>query len=250
MARYIFVFSTVHRHFVSLDVQNPPLRFAFSAEDGVNLTASLFLFGGSCFNVEVESSRAQEDPGKLANQLMHIMSGLWDALGLSVGKPHSLTFEGFINLDTRASGQLTPALPSFATLIEAAGLQINDWVSVSVGSPQLRAALRDIRLAMETPGEAAVHCYRAIERIRQHFARTVDRKRSWQSLADALNVERTWLDSYTTNATAVRHGELIELQNAERDACLEQAAVVVIRFAAFIKGGNRNLTPPQFPLLS
>jgi hypothetical protein len=250
MAKYIFVFSTAHRHFVSLNVENPPLRFSFSDEANVNLTASLFLFGGNSFNVEVESNRSQEDPGRLANQLMHIMSGLWDALGLSVGKPHNLTFEGFINLDNKQSGQLTPALPTFAALIDAAGLSPHDWISLSVSSPQLRAALRDIRLAMETPGEAAVHCYRAIERIRQYFARTVDRKHSWQSLADALNVQRTWLDSYTTNATAVRHGELIELDNPHRDACFEQAASVVIRFAAFIKGGHANLTAPRFQLLS
>jgi hypothetical protein len=244
------MFTTVHRHFVSIDVRDPPLRFAISTDGNVEVMASLYLFGGSAFNVEVESPRPQEDIGTLANLLMHAMSGLWDALGLSVGKAHTVTLEGFINLNTKESGQIITGLPTFSALIADAGLQIQDWISLSVSSPQIRAALRDIRLAMQTPGEAAVHCYRAIERIRQYFATNVDRRRSWQVLADALNVERSWLDSYTANATAVRHGELLELNNALRDACINQAATVVVRFTAFKKGGDVNLADPQFPLLS
>lgn len=107
-----------------------------------------------------------------------------------------------------------------------------------------------MRLAMQTPGEVAVHCYRAIERVRQSFAIVGTRKESWATLARELNVESSWLDSYTANAAAVRHGELIELPTIERDKCLSQAATVVIRYTAYLKGGNAALTAPQFPLLS
>ena len=250
MAHFIFMFSTAHKHFVSLNVRNPPLQFEFSPETDVQVRARLYLFGGSAFNVDVVSSRTNEDPARLADTLMHVLSGLYDAVGLSIGKAHHITYEGFINLDSGASAQIVVGLPAFSTDIAAAGLELHDWISLCMGSPELRAALRDIRLAMETPGEAAVHCYRAIERIRQNFAKNNDRKRSWESLAAALNVKRSWLDSYTAHATAVRHGELVELTNVERDACLLQAATVVIRFAAFLKSGSIDLTGPRFPLLS
>ena len=69
-------------------------------------------------------------------------------------------------------------------------------------------------------------------------------------MAAALNVERSWLDSYTANATAVRHGELIELPVIDRNKCLSQAAEVVIRFTAYLKAGKTGLTVPQFPILS
>jgi hypothetical protein len=250
MAHFVFLFSTIHRHFVSLNIDNPPLQFRFSPEPDVHATAKLYLFGGSAFNVEVISSLQDEDPAHLANALLHVMSGLFDALGLSFGRPHNITLEGFTNLETGQSAQLSFALPAFGQDIEAAGLRPQDWIGLCVGNPQLRAALRDIRLAMETPGEVPVHCYRAIERIRQYFARGNNRKRSWETLATALNVERRWLDSYTAHAIAVRHGEIVELKLAERDACLRQAAIVVIRFAAFLKQDGVNLTAPQFPLLS
>ena len=170
MSRFIFMFSSVHRHFVSLNIQNPPLQFEFVTAQGAHITARFHLFGGSAFDVEAFSDQDDEDPRRLADVLMHVMSGLYDAIGLSIGKPHQLTLEGFINLENGKSAQLIVDLPVFEKEIEAAGLNFHDWVSVCVGNPQLRAALRDIRLAMQTPGEVAVHCYRAIERIRQYFA--------------------------------------------------------------------------------
>jgi hypothetical protein len=249
MAHLVFMFSMSQRHTVNLDVRNPPLQFDFSPEANVQARARLYLFGGNAFNVDVVSNRAQEDPGKLADILMHVLCGLYDAVGLSIGKPHQINYEGFINLDDGTFAQIQAGLPAFARDIEAAGLSVHDWVSLCMGNPQLRAALRDVRLAMETPGEVAVHCYRAIERVRQSFAHAGNRKQSWDSLATAINVQRSWLDSYTAHATAVRHGELIELPSAERDACLRQAAIVIIRFAAYRKGNNANLVAPRFPSL-
>jgi len=248
MGTYVFLFTTDYRRTVNLDVKNPPLRFSIPFDDQL-LNASLFLYGTTAFNVEVASQREIDDVGRLADLLLHIMSGLYDALGLSVGGPLEVRIAGFWDLKSGKCGAVSFSLPSFSEEISAAGLGIHDWVSIVVSSPQLRAALRDIRLAMETPVDTAVHCYRAIERIRQFFAKSKGRKESWESLAAALNVQRTWLDSYTSHATAVRHGELVSLQTKERDNCLSQAAVVAIRFAAYLKGG-RNLRAPEFPQLS
>jgi hypothetical protein len=247
MARMVFAFTTDSRQFMRLDVADPPLRFVLPL-DNVTLKASLFLYGDTAFNVEVVSPRDTEDPGRVADLLIHTMSGLYDSIGLSAGQAFAVRLEGYFLAGTKKSAQISYSLPKFDTDIQAAGLQVHDWVTLAVSSPQLRAALRDIRLAMQTPGEVAVHCYRSIERIRQFFSvGGVDRKNTWALLASAINVERSWLDSYTAHATAVRHGELIELELVERDKCLAQAATVVIRFAAFLKGGNKNLTAPNFP---
>jgi hypothetical protein len=250
MPNYVFFFSTDGRQTVNFNVTNPPLEFLIPLDD-TTLRARLFLYGGQSFNVEVFSERENEDPGRIGDLLTHTISGLYDSAGLSVGIPLTVAIEGFYITGTRTFAKATLALPKFEVEINAAGLGPHDWISVAVGSPQLRAALRDIRLAMQTPGEVAVHCYRAIERVRQFFSATVnDRKQSWRALGLALNVERSWLDSYTSHATAVRHGELVDLPLAERNECLRQTAIVVIRFAAYLKGGMNPLAGPNFPLLS
>jgi len=250
MAAYVFLFTTDHRRTVNLDVKDPPLRFSIPYDDQL-LKASLLLYGTTAFNVEVACQREIEDIGRLADILIHTMSGLYDAIGLSVGGALEVRLAGFWNSNSGKCGAVSFSLPNFSEEIAAAGLGVQDWVSIAVSSPQLRAALRDIRIAMETPVDTAVHCYRAIERIRQVFSKSKGRKESWELLATALNIHRTWLDSYTAHATAARHGELVSLKTSrERDDCLSQSAVVVIRFAAYLKGGSQNLGPPQFAQLS
>jgi hypothetical protein len=249
MTKYVFLFTTDHRKIVNLEVKDPPLQFSIPFDNAV-LKASMFLYGTTAFNVEVTSEREINDMGGLANVLHHTISGLYDAIGLSTGSALEVRIEGFWEVRSGQCGKVSFSLPTFAKEITAAGLLPHDWISVVTSSPQLRASLRDIRLAMETPIDTAVHCYRAIERVRQFFATDKNRKQSWQSLATALNVERSWLDSYTAHATAVRHGELVALEIKERDDCLSQAAIVIIRFAAYLKGGGSDLTAPKFPLLS
>ena len=175
---------------------------------------------------------------------------LYDSVGLSTGRPLNVKLKGYSVAGTKSFAKLTMGLPAFEHEIRQAGLSLHDWVGICVGSPQLRAGLRDIRLGMQTPGEAAAHCFRAIERIRQSFSISGgDRRETWGRLRDAHNIGRSWLDTYTAHATAVRHGELVELQLDERNRCLAQAATVIIRFAAYLKGGNRMLPTNAFPLL-
>src|SRR6185437_2530733 len=217
MPTYVFQLTTDHRKTVNLDIKNPPLRFAVPLGQQM-LQVSLFLYGTIAFNVEVVAQEHIADLGDLADVVLHVISGLYDALGLSVGGPLEVRIAGFWELDSSRCGAVSFSLPSFSDQIAAAGLGPQEWISIVVSSPQLRAALRDIRLAMETPGDMSVHCYRAIERIRQFFAKAQSRRTSWQLLAESLNVNRSWLDSYTAHATAVRHGEIVSLGLAERDA--------------------------------
>jgi hypothetical protein len=251
MATYVLQFTTDHRKTVNFDVQNPPLRFNIMYE-GMELTASLILYGTVAFNVEVTSQHDVGDLGKLGDVVQAVMAGLYDSVGLSIGAPLEVRLAGVWEVSTGRSGPFTVALPTFDSEIANAGLNTNDWISIGVNSPQLRAALQDIRLAMQTPGEVPAHCYRAIERIRQVFSAAGEEGRnpSWARLRTALNMEKSWLNSYRSHAEAARHGELVLLTREERDACLRQAATVVIRFAAYLKANGVNLSAPVFPLLT
>jgi len=248
---YVFLASCERREFVNFDVKNPPLEFSVPVANNNTLTVRLFLFGSPSFTVEATCGDGGPDPGAVADIVSHVLAGLYDSVGLSEGLPCAVRLEGFSEPGSRRFAQLTQALPRFGDMIRSAGLELNDWIALCVGSPQLRAALRDMRLGMQTPGEAAVHCFRAIERIRQAFSvKGGDRKATWDRLRQALNVDRKWLDTYTAHATAVRHGELLELQLDERNKNFAQAATVVIRYAAYLKGGKNNLSSNSFPPLT
>jgi hypothetical protein len=250
MPSYIFLCTSERREFVRFDVLDPPLEFSVPLPNSDTLRIRLFLYGGSSFTVEATCG-SSPDISAIADIVRHVLAGLYDSAGLSEGVPSTIRLEGFSEAGSRKFAQLSQALPRFADTIRSAGLQLNDWMVLSVGSPQLRAALRDIRLAMQTPGEAAVHCFRAIERVRQAFSTSSgDRKATWDRLREALNVSRAWLDTYTAHATAVRHGELLELPLEERNRCFAQAATVVIRYAAYLKRGKNNLPSSTFPLLT
>lgn len=250
MATYMFLCSSDSREFVNFDIAEPPLQISFPL-DNDTITMKFWWFGSPSFTVEVISGNEVKDIGRLANIIGHTISGLYDSVGLSSGRPCSVKLEGFSTVGSKSFGKLTEGLPAFNDAIKAADLGTHEWVSLCVGSPEIRAGLRDIRLGMQTPGEAAVHCFRAIERIRQSFARgDGDRKKTWEQLQNSLNIHRSWLDTYTKHATAVRHGELVELALEERNKCFAQAAIVVIRFAAYLKSGRQALSVTTFPILT
>lgn len=227
------------------------MEFSVPLANNNALTIRLFLFGSPSFTIEAACNIGGPDAGTVADIVSHVLAGLYDSVGLSEGLPCTVRLEGFSEPGSRRFAKLTQALPRFADMIHSAGLELNDWMALCVGSPQLRAALRDVRLGMQTPGEAAVHCFRAIERIRQAFSvKSSDRKATWDRLRRALNINRAWLDTYTAHATAVRHGELLELPLDERNRSFAQAATVVIRYAAYLKAGKNDLSSNLFPPLT
>jgi len=250
MPTFVFLCSTDNREFVKFDVADPPLQISFPL-DGDTFTMKFWLFGCPSFTVEVSCVQEVTDVGRLADVLTHTIAGLYDSVGLSAGRALSVKLEGYSVVGSKSFAKFTLGLPAFEDAIRSAGLSLHDWVGICVSSPPLRAGLRDVRLAMQTPGEAAAHCFRAIERIRQSFSTSPgDRKETWNRLRTALNISRSWLDTYTAHATAVRHGELVELPLAERNKCFAQAATVIIRFAAYLKAGKTSLEDSAFPLLS
>ena len=83
------------------------------------------------------------------------------------------------------------------------------------------------------------YAYRAIGTVRQSFlAGDIDtdaaRKKSWQSLRDALNVDRDSLDQARALATPRRHGEADthSVSEAQRFQVLTVARGVVLSFVS------------------
>jgi hypothetical protein len=251
MPVYIFTCSTTSANqTIMLEVSDPPLRLALNI-NGMPLEVKIIMFGVPAFYLHVTSEQPLTDIPFVAGVLGNAMSGLYDALGLSTGIPLSVKLDGFQLVGSNTFASFSPSLPRFGEAISEAGLNPPDWVMRALQSEHLTAALRDLRLAMQTSADVATHCYRAIERVRHAFSRGErDRGPSWGRLREALCLDRSWLDTYADYATAVRHGALMALTLEERDKCLTQAATVAIRYAVYLKGGAQNLSPPAFPLLT
>lgn len=250
MPIYIFPCTVNTTQAVSLEVRDPPLRLSIVI-GGISLEVRILMFGTPALYLEVTTEEPLTDVGFIAGVLGDAMSGLYDALGLSVGFPLSVKIDGYQLAGSNTFASFSLSLPRFGEAISQAGLNPHDWTMLALQSKHLTAALRDLRLAMLASGEAATHCYRSIERIRHAFSTGErDRSLSWERLRQALCLDRSWLDTYAEHATAVRHGELMGLTLEDRDRCLTQAATVAIRYAAYLKGGSQNLSPLAFPLLT
>jgi hypothetical protein len=248
---YIFACSTINAtQTITFDVRNPPLTLSILL-NGMPLDVKILMFGTPAFYLHVTCEHPLTDISTVAGALGDALSGLYDAMGLSMGVALSVKLDGFQLVGSNTFARISTSLPKFDVAIAQAGLDVNDWVVLSIQSKHLTAALRDLRLAMQTSADVATHCYRAIERIRHAFSNGErDRSPSWERLRDALSLERAWLNTYADHATAVRHGEIMALSIEERDRCLTQAATVAIRYAAYLKGGEQNLPRSRFPLLT
>jgi hypothetical protein len=77
----------------------------------------------------------------------------------------------------------------------------------------LYAALANIRSAIRSVDHSGFFAYLAVEAIRQHFVNPTgrDRTRSWSALHAALDTTQGDLDDLTPLATAIRHGESIDV---------------------------------------
>jgi hypothetical protein len=123
-----------------------------------------------------------------------VLRAALDTLGFHRGA--SLEIERLTGLiDDRQVLFFGPSQPRFQTSddehVEAE--VIGAYFSEAVQNPSFRHALADVRQAHLVDDDAAFHCYRAIEGLRQSFvlsgeSEKTDKVKSWERLRSALNV--------------------------------------------------------------
>jgi hypothetical protein len=102
-------------------------------------------------------------------------------------------------------------------------------------SPNISAALEDLRKAIREPGDTCVNCYRAVESIRQEYLgegpeSSSARQRSWARLREVTGVEESELRWLEKLATPRRHGRPVDLSHADREHALRLARRVVEQY--------------------
>ena len=186
-----------------------------------------------------------------------MVQGLLDALGFHLATPlraevSSLVTQGNTLVIRTLTWEDLRQEPNSPPHVDGSALR--PFFHATASNSFARHALADLRAALEYPDDTAFYAYRAIETVRQSFVRgdsdtDAARRKSWQALRDALNVDPESLDQARTLARPRRHGETGKpsLGEAQRFQVLTLARDVVQSFVSQLSTSDAAETAVQFP---
>ncbi|WP_078292866.1 hypothetical protein [Mycobacterium sp. D16R24] len=159
-----------------------------------------------------------------------------DTLGFHRGA--SLEIERLTaSLDDKGAIFFQPSQPRF---VVGDGLRVESEVTTpffteALRNPPFRHALADVRQAQRLDDDAAFHCYRAIESLRQTFvlpkdSEKTDKAKSWDRLRSALGVTKEQVGEIAVAAQARRHGGGDATEIAKRLEYVQLTRKMILRY--------------------
>ena len=189
-----------------------------------------------------------DDLATLRNHVSDLVGTVLDGAGYSLGRAFRARIDAAVTPD--------PDIVVFADLAPVAAdnpgarpVEAHIVGGLAMRSPHLARALAELRRSILEPGETYLHCYRAVESIRQAFAEGVDRATSWEKMRSALRVERSPLDALDAPSRGLRHGEGLFQSAEDRRTAMALAWTVVDRFVLLLHLGVETLSKDEFPLV-
>ena len=165
------------------------------------------------------------------NSLQPRVEVLVDSFGFLVGSGYEIEIIKAYDLNTRKDhiyGVNIETLPACKTndeLKEKYALISSLFKGVEGGL--LQRCLADLRMAIRNPYDSSLHCFRAVESIRQIYCyrQGIDpekgRAKSWNILRDNLNIDEVQIrNNIQKFAKIIRHGGLSEFSEEERTSML------------------------------
>ncbi len=113
--------------------------------------------------------------------------------------------------------------------------------TLSLGNPQLRIALSDLREAIRAERDTALFCARAIDALKEHFRpEGGDHESAWRGMRERLNIDEDFLKTLSRASREIRHARgthtgQVMITDSDRAALLSSARAVVARFVAYIE---------------
>ena len=94
--------------------------------------------------------------------------------------------------------------------------------------------LAELRKSLRYPYDSPVHCFKAVEAIRQIYGRRLnldpknERNKAWNALRQDLNIEKSTIqEKIQKHSDPIRHGEIREFSQEERTELLKETWKVV-----------------------
>jgi hypothetical protein len=123
---------------------------------------------------------------------------------------------------------------------KAGPVQPDELYRRALASPELTAALADLREAIRQPLATGFYCYRAIETLRRPFEQEgASTAENWQRFRGALRLDEEGLKALANHSKRERHGEQLPVITSEfRVKAMRYARTVVERFVAYLQTGQ------------
>ncbi len=120
---------------------------------------------------------------------------------------------------------------------------------VVLAEPAIFIALDDLIRAVTSHHTQLADCGRVVDCIRRIIAPTLDGTAAWREMHQALNIARPYQDWISKQSTGSRHGDPTFVPPGVGSEAIQRTWAIMNRLLEYGKGGNKPLTPPEFPQL-
>jgi len=189
--------------------------------------------------------------GELYRRAYKIARTSIDLVSFSTGKGLLLVLDTFMQPDGKRvilDFEYAPA-PKLCTAYDLSPANFAPILPVALSDHTLLMALSDLTDTISWVDRTQINCARAIETIRNLIDPNPNKDAAWASMRSAINCTKDYLQLITDQSQAPRHGNYVEVGNADADEVRDRAWTVMNRFLEFRKRNNQPLPITDFPLL-
>lgn len=157
----------------------------------------------------------------LRNTVDDALRKLLDAVGYANGWAYDIDIIQAVRSGDRQTWVFGIDIPALNGVCQGAGVTAHDII-VLFGTNEgwaLRQALADAREAMKSPTDTGFFCYRAIESLKQGFAKrmALDPDKAWEAFRNAYGIAKDDIMLVKGFADASRHGNALEASVSDGD---------------------------------
>lgn len=233
---------------IRFTIKDPPLRL--SIESGIgSFDYTLLLNQTNDIIVTVTTEAEIKDTDTLFDIVRGLTQSFYDTAFLNSGVLSEVIFTSLylpnkslsqINAQN-ISGWLHPNIFDFET----------EKLFVLKNTPVVKIAIGDIKYACLEHGLTAFFSFRAIEGIMNSFNESDkdERKNSWLTLRDSLNISREFFNKVETLSISNRHGKEFAQTFEDRQTCIYSAMIVLQRYLHYLDEGKQKLALEKYPIL-
>ncbi len=215
------------------------------------VTQDLYHFGGErigSFSVQVKASEitavleVENNPfdeyESCGNSLLPRIEAIIDAYGFLTGGGYGVELTKLVDsgkgvvFEFPTYLNILPRVESFNDL-ESKFKLVFELTRYEEGA-YFQKCLAEMRKALRYPYESPVHCFKAVEAIRQIYGRRLNldaknnRSKAWNALREDLSIEKSTIqEKIQKYSDPIRHGEIQEFSQEERTELLRETWKIV-----------------------
>lgn len=189
----------------------------------------------SNLHVRIFSECVPQSSGALVSIAQQLTSPIVNFLGFRLCATYRIVFDHLIDHSERSSELISVIEPIFESGSEPhfTFRQIDEFEPIGVdpsliSKPQLRVALEELSTALNRPMLTPMHCYIALEYVRELHEGATEKER-WESMRNLLSISRNAVMAIELLAKDQKHGKIEYISWEQRKRCLQIAWEIVHR---------------------